>query len=255
MQAREPETVVVTGGAGGIGSATVRYFASEGCRVVIGDINIEGARKCADGLERVAAFPLDILEYDSIRDFARSVGEEFGTVAHLVHIAGGALQEEAVETPLDELSVEAISTTIDWNLKSSLYLIREFLPLLKKDKNPNRSVVLISSVNALISFGQAAYSSSKAGMIGIVRAAANELGARGIRINAVLPGSTPTEESKKFLGDIFEELRLGSSLKRLTTPAEVAATIFALTHLMTSVTGQYIVVDSGQAVCYPYRKQ
>ena len=254
MQEREPETVVVTGGAGGIGSATVRYFAAEGCRVVIGDINIDGARKYAGELEHVAAFPLDVLKYDSIRDFALSVGKEFGTVTHLVHIAGGALQEEAVETPLDELSVEAISTTIDWNLKSSLYLIREFLPLLAMEKNPNRSIVLISSVNALISFGQAAYSSSKAGMIGIVRAAANELGAKGIRINAVLPGSIPTEEGEKFLGDIFEELRLGSSLKRLTTPAEVAATIYALTHLMTSVTGQYIVVDSGQAICYPFRK-
>ncbi len=249
------DTVVITGGAGGIGSATVMKYAAGGSSVIIGDIDIDGARKIAGQCDGVEALHLDILSYESIRNFAREVGDRHGSITHLVHIAGGALQEEAVATPLDRLSVEAISTTIDWNLKSSLYLLREFLPLLKKAEGVDRSVVLVSSVNALISFGQAAYSSSKAGMVGIVRAAANELGGNGIRINAVLPGSTPTEKSAQFLGEIFEELRLGSSLKRLTTPAEVGNTIFALTHLMTSVTGQYIVVDSGQSVCYPYRRQ
>ena len=248
------ETVVVTVGAGGIGSATVRVYVSHGKRVVIGEKDYDGAMRLAREIgENVHCFPLDILDYDSIRSFAESVGDSYGAVSHLVSVAGGAMSEETVDSGIEDISIEGISTAIDWNLKSHLYLLKEFLPLMKADTARDRSVVLISSISALFSFGQPAYSSAKAGMLGIVRSTANELGKYNIRINAVLPGSTRTPQGERFLGEVFHLLRKASSLKRLTTSDEVANAIYALTHLMTSVTGQYIAVDSGQSVAYPYR--
>jgi len=247
------ETIVIVGGAGGIGSATVWKYADMGNRIIIGDINREAALSLvgeSDGT--IHYIPIDVLEYESIRKFTRTVRDDHGTVSHLINLAGGTLPEETVESGIEGISAECISRSIDLNLKSHLYLLKEFLPLIREDSSVNRTVTLVSSVNALISFGQPAYSSSKAGIIGLVHAAANELGKYDIRINAVLPGSTPTKTSHIFLEDIFEKLRNASALKRLSTPEDIARTIYAVTHLMTSVTGQYIVADSGQTITYHY---
>ena len=249
------ETIVIVGGAGGIGSATVRKYASLEKCIIIGDINQKAALNLVKKLGRnVRYIPLDILDYTSIKEFSQTLKDDYGTVSHLINLAGGALPEEPLDKSIEDVSVECISKTIDLNLKSHLYLIKEFLPLIKKDKSPNRTITLVSSISALFSFGQPAYSSAKAGLIGLVHATANELGEFNIRINAVLPGSVPTQLSERFLKEFFEQLRNASSLKRLSTVDEIANTIYAVTHLMTSVTGQSIVSDSGQLISYPFRK-
>ena len=257
MKADPGETVVVVGGAGGIGSATVRKYAAAGCRIIIGDIDSDAASILVNEPGIKAEFiPVDMLDYDSIKDFALRILKNYGGVSHLISLAGGALPEEkkTVESGIEGVSPDIISTSIDLNLKSHLYLIREFLPLIRDDRSENKSVTLISSVNALISFGQPAYSAAKAGLIGLVHALANELGSYNIRINAVLPGTTPTPISHDFQKDDFDLLRNASALKRLSTPEDIANTIYAVSHLMTSVTGQYVVADSGQILSYPYRK-
>jgi len=255
MKADSGETVVVVGGAGGIGSATVRKYAEAGCRIIIGDINSGTAAILVNEPGIDAEFiPLDVLKYESIKDFAVRISENYGGVTHLVNLAGGSLPEETVESGIEGISPELISTSIDLNLKSHLYLIKEFLPLIREDRSDNKSITLISSVNALISFGQPAYSSAKAGMIGLVHALANELGSYNIRINAVLPGTTPTQTCDGFLKESYDLLRKASALKRLSTPEDIANTIYAVSHLMTSVTGQYVVADSGQIISYPYLK-
>ena len=256
MNADSGETVVVVGGAGGIGSATVRKYTAAGCRIIIGDIDSGAAAILVNEPGIDAEFiPVNVLKYESIKNFAGRISENYGSVTHLVNLAGGSLPEETVESGIEGISPEHISTSIDLNLKSHLYLVKEFLPLIREDRSDNKSVTLISSVNALISFGQPAYSSAKAGMIGLVHALANELGSYNIRINAVLPGTTPTQSCDGFLKESYDLLRKASALKRLSTPEDIANTIYAVSHLMTSVTGQYVVADSGQIISYPYRKE
>jgi len=248
------ETMVITGGAGAIGSATVRLYAEKGNRVVIADINGEAGRGLADELGADVSFvPIDIMDYASIAACARTVGDAGGTVTHLVSLAGGAYPEEALGKSILDISPQCISDTIDWNLKSHLYILREFLPLIKKDGGANRTVTVVGSISALFSFGQPAYSSAKAGMLGLVRSVANELGASGIRINAVLPGTVPTGASLPFLSHFYEQLGRATSLGRVSSPEDIAGTIYAVTRYMTSVTGQHIVADAGQTVCYPFR--
>ena len=253
MKKTPHEIVVITGGAGGIGSATVQKYAGPGRHIIIGDLNSEEGKKISKGSDgKVSYIHLDILDYESILNFARTIQQSHGSVSHLISMAGGALPDETVGKGIESTSAECISRSIDLNLKSHLYLIKELLPLIRIDVSSNRTVTLISSINALFSFGQPAYSAAKAGMIGLVHALANELGGYNIRINAVLPGTTPTKTCHTFLESSFDELKNASALKRLSTPGEIANAIFAVTHLMTSVTGQYIVVDSGQTITYNY---
>ncbi|MBN1291424.1 MAG: SDR family oxidoreductase [Candidatus Latescibacteria bacterium] len=254
MENTEKETIVIVGGAGGIGHATVRKYAEVGATVIIGDINEIAAKNLLDKSgDDVHYFPVDMMRYESIRDFAQKIKEGFGTVTHLINLAGGSLPDETVDNGIETVDPETISRSIDLNLKSHLYLVREFLPLIKADSSPNKTITLISSVNALMSFGQPAYSSAKAGMIGLVHSVANELGPYNIRINAVLPGTTPTPKCYEFLEKSFDALRNASALKRLSTPEDIAGAIYAVTHFMTSMTGQYIVADAGQTITYYYK--
>jgi NAD(P)-dependent dehydrogenase (short-subunit alcohol dehydrogenase family) len=137
-------------------------------------------------------------------------------------------------------------------------LIRSFLPLLgfgSANDDPadpdddDHSVVMVSSINALRDYGLPAYSAAKAGMYGLAHSLATELGAEGIRINVVTPG-TVSSGSRAQPKD-FEALRRGTVLGRLARPEDVAAAIVALTLDLRAVTGQSLVVDCGQIVATP----
>lgn len=248
------DVVVITGGAGGIGSAVVRRYAGEGCRVLIADLNVTVGQALADECgDDVTFHRVDVTDYSSVASFAEYIRGETGYVTHLVSLAGGALDEEAMGQTFEDVSVEGIDYTIRWNLNSHIYMIKALIPLFRSCPDADRSVTLVSSINALFSFGQPAYSAAKAGLIGIARGSANDLGRLGIRINVVLPGSVPTGASEPFLSHIYDLLSEASSLKRLSTPEDLAGALYAFSHLMTSVTGQYLPVDAGQLVCYPYK--
>lgn len=250
------ETIVVTGGAGGIGSATVRKYASLEKRVIIGDINQDSGSNIADKLgQNVRYIPLDVMDYDSIKEFTQTIKDSYGTVSHLVSLAGGAMPEEHRGSGIEDTGIECMSKSIDLNLKSHIYLMKELLPLIREDQSPNRTITLISSINALRSIAQPAYSAAKAGLLGLVHATTDELGRYNIRINAVVPGTTPTQRSIKRWKENMELLRKASSLGRLSTTEEIANTIYAVTHLMTSMTGQYVVADSGQTISYAFLKE
>ena len=250
------DVIVITGGAGGIGTAVVRRYASAGCRVLITDLNeTVGQALASECGDNVSFHRVDVTDYSSVVSFTEYVGEEIGFVTHLVSLAGGALDEEAMGRTFEDVSVVGIDYTIRWNLNSHIYMIKALIPLFRACPTVDKSITLVSSINALFSFGQPAYSAAKAGLIGIARGSANDLGRLGVRINVVLPGSVPTGASEPFLSDIYSILSEASSLKRLSTPEDLAGAIYAFSHLMTSVTGQYLPVDAGQLICYPYRKK
>jgi len=243
------DTIVIVGGAGGIGSSIVKKYAEEGHNVIIGDIDADSAEDLASKYDSVRFFPVDVRNYDSasedlsIVDFRKMVEKEAGPVTHLISLAGFSLPDEG--KGLAGSSGKTIDDSIDLNLKSHLYLLKEFAPSIYSSGSDNRSVVLVSSINAIQDYSGPAYSAAKAGLLGVVNSTVMELGERGVRINAVLPGTTITKRTEDETPD-YKKLVKGTALKRLTTPEEVAETVYAITHLMTCVTGQGIIADCGQ---------
>lgn len=240
------EKIIVTGGAGGIGSAIIEKYASIGANVILADINVkEGTRIASLRPEQVFFVETDVLNVTSLQAlFQKSTSIE-GELTHIVSVAGRALPEEFgdfLTTPFDVLS-----QSIELNLKSHVYLTRLAIPYLRESSATNRSISYISSINAIKDFGLPAYSAAKAGLLGLVSGMASECGAMNIRINSVLPGTvrTPlTESEPKDFGALERTTVLG----RIATATEIAEVVWALSHVMTCVTGQNLVADCGQVI-------
>lgn len=234
--------IVVIGGSGGIGSEVVFGYAKRGHSVIVGDRDEKEAEKLVTSHPDNARYiPINVTDSDSRDRFFEELARTGTYINHLVSLAGGALVEEF--GGLEATAHEAIDQSIALNLTSHIHLVRDSLAHFAQDEDG--SITLVSSINALRDYGLPAYSAAKAGLLGFVYGSTTELGKKGIRINAVLPGTTPTPRTLKEPKD-FERLRAGTALGRLTTPKEVANTIYALTHLMTATTGQYVVADCGQ---------
>lgn len=242
--------VIVVGGAGDIGSTLVRHYRSMGVPVAIVD-----KKKPYQGSETNQGAPLhsviaDVTRLEDLTSAQSELHDLDWSVEHLVSLAGGALDDEF--EPFANTRVATFEDSIALNLTSHLKILHSFLPILGSHNTPSEvgkdaSITLVSSINALQDYGLPAYSAAKAGLLGLVRSLTTELGAQGIRINAVLPGTVPTTASAAQPKD-YEALRRGTALGRLTQPDDVADAIISVTHSMTAVTGQYLVVDCGQTV-------
>jgi NAD(P)-dependent dehydrogenase (short-subunit alcohol dehydrogenase family) len=242
--------VIVVGGAGGIGSAVVRRYLEQDIPVAVVD---KKAVPVGSGDAPTGSPDTIVADVTSAEDIARARAELADTGrrwAHLVSMAGGALDPEF--GGLANMDVSTVRRSIELNLTSHIVLIKEFLPLFAPDsasrgsQAADRSITLVSSINALRDYGLPAYSAAKAGLIGLVRATASELGAQGIRINAVLPGTVDTG-SRTQPKDV-DALRRQSALGRLATVDDIADVVYSLSHVMTAISGQNIVVDCGQTV-------
>lgn len=237
------EVVVVTGAAGGIGSATVAAFAAAGFAVLGIDVN-ESVRQLSDGV--VA----DHRDLDAVCA-ALSVVPQLGTLRHLVLAAGIALAQETRLAGGRELPhPDLFRASVELNLLGHVNVLWAAQPLLFAAEG-DRSVSVCSSVNALQGWGEPAYSSAKAGLLGLVRSLAVPYAGRGIRINAVAPGTVDTPNTRaEYAHDPghFDVMRAGVPLGRLGQPADIAATFLALARDLTHVTGQVLVVDGGQTV-------
>jgi NAD(P)-dependent dehydrogenase (short-subunit alcohol dehydrogenase family) len=230
-------TVLVTGAAGGIGSATVRAFLAAGYAVV--------------GLDRQEAPPepgyehvvLDLLDEVAVRDAV----DRAGALQHVVCVAGGALLTEKTTDDIAELDLDVWRASIEQNLTAVFIPMQAAMAGLR-ETDGDRSISVVSSTDALLSCGLPAYAAAKAGVIGLVHALTGPLGAEGIRINAIAPGDIPTERNVVEWGHVdgwYSRMREATALDRLVTPEEVASTFLAVATQLTSITGQTIVVDGG----------
>lgn len=241
-------TVLVTGAAGALGSATVRTFLADGWQVVgVDRTALDDAPP--DGVEHVL---VDLNEGDAEDAIAASLGSR--PLHHVVGIAGGALPGEP-ETQDDPLALEPalFRGSLDANLTTQFVTLRATLPALRRAGPGDRSVTFTSSFNALGAQGMPAYSAAKAGLIGMMRALVDPLGREGIRANVVAPGTIRTPRTERLWGSRpghFERLERGTATGRLGTPDDVARTYLAVATSMTHVTGQVIVVDGGQTVIH-----
>jgi 3alpha(or 20beta)-hydroxysteroid dehydrogenase len=241
MSRLEGRVVVVTGGARGQGAAEVEALARHGATVVATDVlDAEGEvlRKelVADGLD-VTYRHLDVRDPDGWSELAAWLGAGPGVVHGLVNNAGVAARDR-----LPDVDLDTWHRTFDINVTGPLLGIQALVPLME----PGASIVNVCSVAAMAGHAAAAYTASKWALRGLTRTASLELGERGIRVNAVMPGliETPLMESASpaFRQAALAEIPLG----RTGTTADVAPTIvFLMSDDSAYYNGAELVIDGG----------
>ncbi|MEM2870581.1 MAG: 3-oxoacyl-ACP reductase FabG [Thermoplasmata archaeon] len=237
---------IVTGGASGIGEATCVRFAQEGARVVVADIDLAGAEMvCAKIKEaggRAVAARVDVRSAADAKAMVEAALKEFGQLDILINNAG--INRDAMAKKMTE---EQWDTVVDVNLKGT-FLCSQAAAVPMMERRYGR-IVNTSSIGALGNIGQANYSASKAGVIGLTRTLALEFARYGITVNCVAPGATKTRMTAGIPPDIASKFIESIPLKRFAEPSEIAsAHLFLASDEASYITGQVLFVDGGISV-------
>jgi len=233
---------LVTGGSRGIGRAIVRALAGEGWTVAFTWREREDeARRLAGELgDAVHPFRFELLDRARPGGLVVEVEEQVGPIAGLVNNAG--VRRDALLAALPD---GAWDEMLDANLGGVFRCCRAAIPLMLRRRAG--SIVNVSSLTAVHGLaGQTAYGAAKAGILGLTRCLAREVGSRGIRVNAVIPGFVPTDMVADVAPEKVKALRAAEVLPGGVTAATVAdAVAFLLSDRAASITGQSLVIDAG----------
>ena len=243
------KVAVISGAANprGIGLATARLFASHGARVAILDLDEAGAQSAASGLgPEHRGFACNVVDPAACKEAARRALEAFGQVDILINNAGITQPVKTMDiTPQD------LERILGVNLNGILYLSQAFIPHMRERKQG--SIACMSSVSAQRGggvFGGPHYSAAKAGVLGLAKAMARELGPDGIRVNSVTPGLIQTDiTGDKLTPEMRAEIVKGIPLNRLGNAEDVANIyLFLASDLSAYVTGAVIDVNGGMLI-------
>ena len=237
------DIIIITGGCGNIAKRIVEKYINSGAKVIVTDLKENRYDYYKN--ENYEFYQLDVTNIEQIKDVYEKVKQKYGRVTHLISAAGMPMKTEI--EGLKTATFEDIDKSIKLNLTGHIYITKIFLPLLEKEEKKNKSIVLISSVNALKTFNLPIYSAAKAGIIGFMKSVTKEFGRMGIRVNVLTPGTVPTDEDVKSNGEFYNyRYKEMLALDDFTKPEDIADSIYCITNDMLAVTGQNIVVDSGQ---------
>lgn len=245
MKLLEGKVALVTGAARGIGKAIALKYAQEGANIAFTDLVIdERGEQTKKEIEacgvKVLAIASNAADFQQAHDAVAKVVEFFGKLDILVNNAG--ITKDGLMMRMSEQQWDAVLTV---NLKSAYNFIHAVTPVMMRQKGG--SIINMSSVVGVHgNAGQCNYSASKAGMIGLAKSIAQELGSRGIRANAVAPGFIITEMTDKLSDEIKAEWAKKIPLRRGGTPEDIAKVcLFLASDLSSYVTGQVISVCGG----------
>ena len=230
----EGRIAVVTGGVRGIGLAITRALIAHGVRVHVFDV--------APGAEDdAAAYTFHRVDITDSAAVAEAVSKLPPDVSLLVNNAGITRDRSAVNMSDDEWS-----SVLSVNLTGAFHMARALAPAMRKAGYGR--IVNITSINGIRGkFGQANYSASKAGLIGLTKTLARELGPKGVTVNAVAPGMVMTDMALALPAEIVDKAKAESVMPTLATPEDVAnAVLFLLSDAAARITGEVIRVDAGQ---------
>jgi 3alpha(or 20beta)-hydroxysteroid dehydrogenase len=237
-------TVLVAGGARGMGEHVARALAAAGAAVVIGDVRDEEGARAANGLgDRSSFVHLDVTRPEDWAAAVRLAEQRTGVpISILVHSAGIVRRE-----PIAELSLAHYERLLAVNLTGPFLGLKAVIPAMTAAGRG--SVVVLSSVDAFVAApGYAGYCASKAGVTGLVQAAALELAPARIRVNAIAPGAIDTPMTRGSHGDRtrLDALAEQVPMRRAGVPDEVAqAALFLASDAASYITGTTLVVDGG----------
>ncbi len=238
------KTALVTGGAKGIGKAICIEFAKNGANVAVNyrsNIDDEFIKELEGYGVKVITYKWDVRNFDETKEMVDKIKEDFGTIDFLVNNAG--ITNDMLMLKMKE---EQFDNVIDVNLKGAFNLVRHVSPIMLKQKSG--SIINITSVIGLIgNAGQANYAASKAGIIGLTKSVARELGSRGITVNAVAPGFIETDMTEGLSEKIRESVLAQIPLKELGQSEDISkAVLFLATNKY--ITGQVLNVDGGMVM-------
>jgi len=233
---------LVTGGSRGIGRATVEAMLADGWTVAFTYRTDEDAAREIEAASagRARGFHLDVRDRARPGDLVNEIETSIGPLEALVNNAG--LRRESLLAMTPDRDWDEI---MDVNLDGVFRCCRAVLPLMMHRRRG--SIVNISSLSAVFGVaGQTAYAASKAALLGMTRALAREVGKRGVRVNAVLPGFVPTDMTASIPEDVVRALRSHECLRRGTSAGDVANLVmFLISERAAAITGQAMIVDSG----------
>ncbi len=245
MNLLKGKVVLITGAARGIGKAIALKLASEGADIAFTDLVIDenGKKTEKEIVEygvKAKGYASNAASFEETQTVVKEILKDFGRIDVLVNNAG--ITKDGLMMRMSEAQWDAV---INVNLKSAFNFIQACTPIMMKQKSG--SIINMSSVVGVSgNAGQANYSASKAGMIGLAKSIAKELGARGIRANAIAPGFIETEMTHALTDEQREKWAGLIPLRRGGTPEEVAkATLFLASDLSSYVSGQVINVCGG----------
>ena len=238
------KVAVITGGNSGIGACAAELFAKEGAKVVISARRVEQLEAVADKIKAAGgealAVPCDISDKAQCSAVIAKTLETFGTVDILVNNAG--ITRDGLMMRMSEQQWDMV---INVNLKSAFNFVHACTPIMMRQK-AGSIINMASVVGVHGNAGQANYSASKAGMIGLAKSIAQELGSRGIRANAIAPGFIITDMTAGLSEEVKTEWAKKIPLRRGGTPEDVAnIATFLASDMSSYVSGQVIQVDGG----------
>lgn len=240
MKLLEGKVALITGAARGIGKAVALKFAAEGADIAFTDLQIDEhgrateAEIAAFGV-RVKGYASNAASFDEAHAVVKQIAEDFGHIDILVNNAG--ITKDGLMMRMTEAQWDAVLTV---NLKSAFNFIHAVTPIMARQRNG--SIINMSSVVGVSgNAGQCNYSASKAGMIGLAKSIAKEMGARGIRANCIAPGFIITEMTGALPEEVREQWAKMIPLRRGGTPEDVAGVaVFLASDLSAYVSGQVI---------------
>lgn len=244
MHGLDNKVAVVTGGARGIGKEIALRLAGAGCRLVISDVDLAGAEAAAAEIRQIPgesiAVQTNVSQQGDAAKLVEATIEKFGRIDILVNNAG--ITRDNLLMRMDESEWDSV---IAVNLKGTFNCIKAVVrPMIKQ--RSGKIINVASVVGIMGNAGQANYAASKAGIIGLTKSVAKELGSRNIQVNAIAPGYIETEMTKNLPQAAIEQFLSAIPLQKAGQPADVAnVVLFLAGSLSDYVTGQVIQVDGG----------
>lgn len=235
---------VVTGGTRGIGRAIAEGFVTAGARVAVASRKADACSETAAALTALGGdaigVPTHLGDLAAGRALIDATVERFGRLDIVVNNAATALTQ-----PVGEFTPGAWAKVYDVDLRGPVFLVQEALPHL--EASPGAAVVNVISAGAfLFAAGTAMYSGAKAALMSLTRAMAAEFAPRGIRVNALAPGTVDTDMVRNNPPEAQERMANACLMRRMGTPDEmVGPALFLATDASSYMTGQVLIVDGG----------